>query len=618
MQMPRINDHQMSRNRHIIVSALVMSVISIIIVALFQIMYNGAKQNILNIWENNVIQLAKSTEYYLARPADAIEFSASNVEDMFAEGASNEEIGDYLIREMDVYASLIENNYTGVYGYCRGEYLDASGWVPDADYEPKDRPWYRAAKENGGKVTLVSPFLNLQTNEMMMSISKLLSDGESVLSIDIYMDGLQKTLDVLASENGVKLAFLVDDSGTVIVHSDRSETGKNYISDGSEYQKELVARAKAVSEQNGYYEESDFLVGEVMFAEKIADTWCAVLVLNEASMLSSIRYLNLTLILFLMAAVIIWYVINRRINRKYREAEQLSQEVAAVADIYEAMTLIDLKTDQMTLLRSNADHDRVLDGNFSDFSKRTVYFAKSIASDSDAAKDVLIQFMDPSTYEERLKDVRSVSYDFLSAKGRWLRIQLIVVDRDQKGSLRHILWAIESIDQERKQQEQLRKLAETDPLSKLNNRRSGEARIRSMLEQKTAGAFILLDIDDFKSINDKYGHVVGDLVISAVADCLRQAFDESDIVFRLGGDEFAVFVPGIEYPDAVEKLIRQLHLDVERIRIAELLGNHVSVSIGASVYSSRNNVSFEALYQQADDSMYRDKRRKRDAEAALS
>ena len=50
-----------------------------IIVALFLIMYGGAKQNILNVWENNVLQTAKSTEYYLARPADAIEFSAGGL-----------------------------------------------------------------------------------------------------------------------------------------------------------------------------------------------------------------------------------------------------------------------------------------------------------------------------------------------------------------------------------------------------------------------------------------------------------------------------------------------------------------------------------------------------------
>ena len=180
-------DGNRQQRRHRRVSVLIMCVISGIIVALFLILYNGAKQSLLNIWENNVIQLAKSTEFYLARPADAIEFSAAKVETMLAEGKSTAEVGDYLVRGMENVVSLVENNYTGVYGYCRGVYLDASGWIPPAGYEPTQRPWYLAARAGGGQIALVSPFLNLQTNDMMMSVSKLLSDGESVLSIDIYV-----------------------------------------------------------------------------------------------------------------------------------------------------------------------------------------------------------------------------------------------------------------------------------------------------------------------------------------------------------------------------------------------------------------------------------------------
>ena len=471
MRKQSLKDIQRFRNRHVIVSVLIMSVISLMIVALFRIMYSNAKQNILNVWENNVIQLAKSTEYYLARPTDAIEYSSAHVEELMAEGKTNREIGAHLINEKHVFATLVKNNYTGVYAYCRGEYLDASGWVPDKDYKPTERPWYIAAKENHGMVALVPPYLNLQTNEMMLSLSKLLSDGESVISMDIFIDGLQRTFDNLAKEKGVKAAFIMDSLGNVVVHSKHGEISKNYLKDGNDYRKKLAERVRFIADRADYYDAgpSD---GEIVFAEKINNSWCAVVILEETNLLGPVRYLKYILILFLLLVLYAWYSISRSIDRKYKEAE-------------------------------------------------------------------------------------------------------------------------------------------ADALSNLYNRRTGEARIRKLLASGTKGMFILLDIDGFKLINDRFGHDVGDLVITAVADSLRKTFRDSDMVFRLGGDEFAVFAPGIELEESKDRLIERLHAEISRINIPELQGHPVTVSAGTADYGAETGDTYEALYQRADQKMYENKRKKR-------
>lgn len=602
-----LQEYRGSRNRHIIVSVLVMTAVSVIIVVMFHTLYTVAQQNVLNIWDNNVIQLAKSTEYYLARPAAAIEFGAVHVEEMIADGKTKVEIGEYLVSEKDKVASLVNNNYTGVYGCCKGVYLDASGWVPEEGYEPTRRPWYIAARENKGKIALAPPFLNLQTNKMTMSVSKLLNDGESVLSIDIFTDGLQETLDDLARGEAVKAAFIMAGDGTVVVHSQPGEMGKNYLKDGGTYRKKLADRARFVAERDNYYEAgpSD---GEILLAERINNSWYAVLLLDEANLLGPVRYLNIVLVLFLLLVFFAWYGITKSINRRYREAEELYREMSAVADIYEAMTMVDLKTGRMTVLRNNDNLERLLEGNFKDYTKRIIHLSETMAADE--SRGMLMQFMDPSTYEERLRDVHSVSFDFLSAGGRWLRVQLIVVDRDAQGKLSHIIWAVESIDRERKQQEHLRKLAEIDALSGLYNRRTGEGRIRAMLSSATRGMFILLDVDDFKTINDRFGHAVGDYVITAIADCLRRAFRDTDILFRLGGDEFAVFVPGIEQKEAKYRLIQRLHHEISCISIPEMAGVSVTVSLGISDVGPEGGDSFESLYQRADQEMYENKRKK--------
>ena len=78
-----------------------------------------------------------------------------------------------------------------------------------------------------------------------------------------------------------------------------------------------------------------------------------------------------------------------------------------------------------------------------------------------------------------------------------------------------------------------------------------------MISKGTKGLFVLMDVDDFKTVNDNYGHDVGDLVIIAVADALKNTFRDIDVVFRLGGDEFAVYIPGVTDDDARDYLVER-------------------------------------------------------------
>ena len=577
------------------------------IVGLFRSLYSSASDNILRMWETKAIQMARSAEYYLARPADAIEFTAVQVENMIDAGQSNGEIKDMLIREMETYAPLVDSNYTGVYGYVRREYLDASGWIPPEGYEPTQRPWYTAAKQAGGRVAFVQPYNNLQTHVLMMSVSKLLKDGDSVVSMDIFLDGMQRIATDMLTDKCVKAAFIMDKDGFVVAHSDPDETGRNYSEDGNEYHKAIKDLALQDKEDSIAIHRSSYQ--ELVYSESINDDWLAVLVLDEAEMMSSIQPLKLYLLLVIVLTVLVWFGISKRINRKYEEAKRLSHEISAVADIYDAMTLVDLKTGMMTHIRSNDFIDSLLGDDLSDYNGRISSIAERMASDQ--SRDLFVQFMDPTTYDERIKNVNSISHDFLDSRGMWSRIQLIVIDRDSSGKLWHIIWALESIDEEHKQKEQLQKLAETDALSRVLNRRSGEANIKRMLSEGVKGTFILADIDDFKGVNDTYGHKAGDLVIVALADKLRNIFRDEDIVYRLGGDEFAIFVSGVENPDTVERITDRIKEDVGQINLPELKGYQISVSTGSAYCKDGENYDFDALYQRADQEMYKNKRNKK-------
>jgi diguanylate cyclase (GGDEF)-like protein len=151
----------------------------------------------------------------------------------------------------------------------------------------------------------------------------------------------------------------------------------------------------------------------------------------------------------------------------------------------------------------------------------------------------------------------------------------------------------------------LRQQADTDPLCALLNRRAAQERIAALLESnpKTCFAFYLLDIDNFKLVNDTFGHCAGDAVILGVADALRQTFRVSDLVGRLGGDEFAVFMPCAEDEVLLREKASSALRAIGRLSFPKYPDLKLSVSMGVALYPRDGN-GFEALYQHADKALY--------------
>lgn len=173
-----------------------------------------------------------------------------------------------------------------------------------------------------------------------------------------------------------------------------------------------------------------------------------------------------------------------------------------------------------------------------------------------------------------------------------------------------IITSLTNITRNKKLEHELTMLSETDALTGIRNRGSGEKRITDLVAEGTPGMFALMDIDKFKTINDTFGHGVGDKVLIAMGKCLAKSFRGADIVMRLGGDEFAVYAVGVVKPETVRLCISRLFEEVEQIDIEEMResGRKVSISLGAIVCTGETVKTFDELYQQADAAMYGSKR----------
>ncbi|MCR5405801.1 MAG: HD-GYP domain protein, partial [Lachnospiraceae bacterium] len=162
-------------------------------------LYRVTSDNISYGGEYRVKSYSVAYEDYLKPGLQLMEYVEYNVEHMFKTGASNEEILEFFGYESDSYAKEVNVDTTGVYGYINGEYLDGSGWVPDEDYEPTERPWYLDAVESRGEVTYVAPYVDEETGDTIMTIAKCLSDGISVVALDFKMNDLTLITDELTA-----------------------------------------------------------------------------------------------------------------------------------------------------------------------------------------------------------------------------------------------------------------------------------------------------------------------------------------------------------------------------------------------------------------------------------
>jgi diguanylate cyclase (GGDEF)-like protein/PAS domain S-box-containing protein len=222
--------------------------------------------------------------------------------------------------------------------------------------------------------------------------------------------------------------------------------------------------------------------------------------------------------------------------------------------------------------------------------------------------------------------LHSIEYRMHTKDGqyRWILDQAQVVERDANYKAIRMCGTHTDITERKLMEEQIRYQALYDGLTQLPNRYLFEDRLRqAMVKSKRTGcygALMFLDMDNFKPINDSYGHVVGDLLLIEVAARLKSCVRAADTVARIGGDEFVVELEQLdtdrllserEAESAADK-IRQLLAEPYVLKVAAETGeettvvHHCTASIGVVLFIG-NEISQKEILKRADNAMYRAK-----------
>ncbi|WP_250535902.1 EAL domain-containing protein [Caballeronia sp. AZ10_KS36] len=193
---------------------------------------------------------------------------------------------------------------------------------------------------------------------------------------------------------------------------------------------------------------------------------------------------------------------------------------------------------------------------------------------------------------------------------RWVRADIYPVSED--GAVSRVVSVCVDATEERMNLQALNRLANTDSLTGLHNR---NAMMHALVERCASGepfAYLFIDIDRFKSINDTAGHSAGDAVLKAIAERIGEAMPEGAVAARAGGDEFTIVLPGALDQDHIERACRRLALACGRPIKAGCKTVNMTCSIGVALYPEHGRTP-ETLFISADMAMYAAKRAGRNA-----
>ncbi|MFY9198439.1 MAG: GGDEF domain-containing protein [Acutalibacteraceae bacterium] len=305
-------------------------------------------------------------------------------------------------------------------------------------------------------------------------------------------------------------------------------------------------------------------------------------------------------------------IAQSRIEQRGYIAEKRMQGI--FDDLFEEVYQINLNKNEFTLIRSK--------GSFKSSHMKDSY-EKSI---DNIAKTIL----HPDDAENFAKkfSIDNVKNEFREGKGQiyhesrrlkvngeyaWTSILMIREYTENKEEFK-LMQLLQDIDDRKTSEVRLKNAAQTDPLTKLYNKTTTQKMIDKYLEGEGAGgshAFIIIDLDEFKSINDTHGHFAGDDVLIQLSKELRSYFRESDILGRIGGDEFVAFIKNVQSVALVCDKVQRLSASFKKYGLDNNYNYKLSVSMGIAMHN-KDGKTYDELYKNADKALYEAKRNGKD------
>ncbi len=423
-----------------------------IILLYYNMLYNEKRANIVQDREVTAMETAHSLHDYFATSRGAVNITAFMLDTMLQDGRSNKEIQEYLVEQSAAISSSVVENSSGLYGYINGEFLDGAKWVPNENFVPTERPWYTKTMANDGAITLIDPYYDVQTEQVVMAVGKGLADGKGVVAMDMTLDKLQSITEEAVVSGNSDFEIILDSTYMVVAHSDPGEVGKNYRKEQGTLWSALANQLGDID--NGIIELEYQGENYIIYVAKIENDWRCLSIKNASVVFGPLRLLlGLTIGVVFLVVLILAYILEK-FYMQYQKTDQLNKQLASISNIYVAMYDVDLEKDRLFVIKSSGvDVTDIV--NMEHSKARTVInsVAKKVAKGS--MLNDMLRFVNPRTLIRRLKEQDTIAGEFLTSFGPWIRLRYIVAQRDKAGFPTRVLMLSEDIDNERKERDAL-------------------------------------------------------------------------------------------------------------------------------------------------------------------
>ena len=319
-------EKQSHKNSNMIIPLILVFIfMTVMVIYVSALMYRVAVSNTNAVMEDRILSVSAMINNHLNTAENVLHVAGDSVNHMLVSGTTSARIHEFLVDETNNISEQFDENYTGIYGYIMGKYIDGLNWEPPEGYDPKERDWFIAAKEAGGKVVFTNPYVDAQTGNLIISVCRILPDKQSVIALDVQLQGIQSIMSEL-TVSGKGYGFVVDQTGLIIAHKDEEKKGTNLcdIPGGSEF-------LNVIQEMNSgtFSYEWD---GEkcTVYVNSLSNDWNAVMVVSDRELYSEVRkqriVIALTCMLIFIAIAAFYYVSYRNEKNYAKQMEEMKLE----------------------------------------------------------------------------------------------------------------------------------------------------------------------------------------------------------------------------------------------------------------------------------------------------
>ena len=346
-----------------------------LIYAYFRV-YRDNHSNLISGAESRLTLISESTNAYIQKAKSVVEGESGSIIYMMDNGQDNSELLDYLLYQTDYRLAQMDTSFTGVYGYFRGEYLDGNRWDPYADgseYYPKERPWYIAAKESEPNVAIASPYLDMDTGNVVLSVTKMLPDGESVFGMDVNLSNLSQNLKNYIQSIDTEYAYIIDATGSIVASASEEDVGRNYITtDAGSDDMNLASMFQKTLKNDDAFE---FMVGGrnyLVVSKTIQNGWQVILITDAESIYYPLRrFATAFVVLVIMWLLVLGFFSLNSYNEYKKRLQVQHQEEIYVSELKDNADQLSrykkaILSDAMISLEANLTRNEIFYGVWKD------------------------------------------------------------------------------------------------------------------------------------------------------------------------------------------------------------------------------------------------------------